>query len=255
MWSMKEVTRYQNILSDLWFSDNESLVYVTVYRFSNSSISTLSRLTQLSRSTLYWVVHGLIAKWYLNQHVKEKATVYSAISYEELKRSIESKKALYEKQLTEFEAHRDDFEELLLVGGSHPLITYYTASEVRTRMYDKILEADVVYSIRDIDATMNFYQFSYEQTAAIPRQAKRLTQRIVYDTEYGRRYVNEHKRDWYELRLCSDEALEWSDIMIIDGTIYHGRYDVNHTGVAICDPVYYKQQVLMFEALWSSLDE
>ncbi len=166
---------------------------------------------------------------------------------------VESEKQKIADQLSRLEDEKEFFSPLEWVyeHKSTPTVTHYSSSEIMPIMYDKISESDFVRSIWDITGAMKYYSMSYEEISLLSRSARWTTHRILVDTQEAHQYKKDHPEE--ELRLVADSALSLSDEFMMDGVVYHGRYDHNHTGIAITDDTYYRVQCYLFDTLWNSL--
>jgi len=91
-------------------------------------------------------------------------------------------------------------------------------------MYDKIKKSELVRSIWDIDGAMQFHGLTFQEVSTWGRVSKGVTKRILYDSSIARKYKKSHQTKKYQIKLLPAQEGIKSDIMIMDGSVYHGSY-------------------------------
>ena len=242
-----------SVLQKVWLDKTQSQVFSYCLQYGPVSISTLSRLTKIPRSTLYGVIERLMKIAYIIEHTWGKWTTYSAIQTHEIVALLDNKKNDIEKQIECVKNYKAQIDFLQKGNKKIPLVSYYTNNEVTTIMYDKIKQSDFVRSIRDIEWAMKFYGLSFEEVSTWGRVSKGITKRILYDSPAARKYKKSHQTKKYQIKLLPAQEGMKSDMMIMDGSVYHGSYGDRPVGIEISDPYFYQIQSLMFDRLWESL--
>lgn len=250
---MERTMIFEKILSELWLDQSEIKVFSTCYQHGSLSVASLARILGLSRSTVHGIVARLEAEQFLSANHFSSTTLYDAISYAQLLQLVETKEKGYKTLLSELKEQKDYLTWLYQTRVSSSLITYYTAQELNTIMYDKIFLSDHVRSIRDMDWGKEVFGLNEKQIMQLPRISSGLTQRILVDSPLARKYVAAHQSDEYQLKLIPAQEAAQSDLMIMDGSVYHGSYAQKKQWFQVTDPAFYATMCTMFDALWNSL--
>lgn len=243
-----------DILTQLWLDESEIKVFEVCYQHGSLSVASIARMLWLSRSTVHGVVARLEAQEFLTPNHFSTTTLYDAISYDQLVQLVQRKQVDYVVLLSHLQTQEWYLKWLYQTRVSHSLITYYTAQELNTIMYDKILLTDHVRSIRDMDRGKEVFGLSNEQVMQLPRVSPWVTQRILVDSPLARKYVAAHQSQNYQLKLVAPEKCSKADLMIMDGSVYHGSYGTKKQWFQVTDPAFYGVMCEMFDALWVSLE-
>lgn len=242
-----------DILVQLWLDESEIDVFEICYQHGSLSVASIARMLWLSRSTVHGVVARLEAQEFLMPNHFSTTTLYDAVSYQQLVQMVERRQVDYSSLLAQLRAQQDYLTWLYQTRVSEALITYYTAQELNTLMYDKILLANHVRSIRDMDRGKQVFWLDEQQVMQLPRVSPWITQRILVDSPLARKYALSHQSDYYQIKLLPSEKGQKSDLMIMEGSVYHGSYAQKKQWFQVTDPAFFEIMCNMFDALRASL--
>lgn len=243
----------QEPLIQIGLSPLESEVYTLTLQYGPVSVATLARLAQTARSTVYGAVERLVHQQFLVEQKGLKGSMFTAITFEQILALLKSQQDQLQKTTANLQQYKSSFEALQSGIKKAPLVKYYNAKEIPTVMYDKILESDLVRSIRDLDRGMKHYNMTYEEICNFPRVSPGKTLRILYDSPNAKKYQKSFQTKNYQIRLLPRPEWVQSDIMIMNGSYFHTSYQPEFVGIEINDPAFYAMQVMLFDQLWNSL--
>lgn len=244
----------EKLLTKLGLDNAEVTVFSTCYQHGELSVASIARILGISRSTVHGIVARLEASGLLTANQFSTTTLYQSKGYDDLLAYAHMKQQEYTWLIAEFEEQKEYLQGLYETRISAPIITYYSAQELNTRMYDKILSSEHVRSIRDIDRGKHIFGLDIQQIMKLPRISPGITQRILVNSPLAQRYVNLHQSDKYQLKLLPEWQGEKSDLMIMEGSVYHGSYVERRQWFQVTEPVFYNASCLMFDALRNSLE-
>ena len=242
-----------SLIMDIWLSANEASVYLTCLQYWPVSVTTIARITAMPRSTIYGIIDQLSKDWYIVKHEWHQWATYSWISYQQLTWLLNQKAEKIKQQQQKISEHQSQFELLQSWFSHNALTTYYSPSEIQSIMYKKITTSEFVRSIRDIDGAIDFYESNYQQISTIAQQSQWITQRILYDSDNARKFKKEYQTENYQISLRPEPVCKHADIMIFDGSVFHGSYKDHHTWIEIHDNVFFAMQSSLFDSLRNSL--
>lgn len=90
-----------DVLSSLWLSENESIVYLVILDNWKSLITDISKKCDIKRTSVINYVEELLKKWFLSKVIIWKRFAYIAENPENILKSFEIKKQKFEKFLPE----------------------------------------------------------------------------------------------------------------------------------------------------------
>lgn len=244
---------FSDILWQLWLDDSEIKVFSTCYQHGSLSVASLARILWISRSTVHGIVSRLEANAFLISNHYSTTTLYDAISYTQLVHLVEAKQKNYISLLWDLEKQKEYLKWLYQTRVSQSIITYYSAQELNTLMYDKILLASHVKSIWDIDWWKKVFGLDSRQIMKLPRISTGITQRILADSPLARKYITLHQSDKYQLKLLPEGQGSKADLMIMEWSVYHWSYADKKQWFQVTESVFYQTAVVMFDALRNSL--
>ena len=147
---MFHVEQIKSLLTQLGFSEHETLTYCGVLQLGNCSILELSQFTALKRPTLYNTIKTLINRGLVVQVVGNKKR-YSISSIEAIKELIQRQQQSYFDVLPSLMALQN------VPRGTKPVIRYYDGITQITTLYRTLFpllnRGDVLYtaaSMRDL---------------------------------------------------------------------------------------------------------
>lgn len=135
---MNNIAKYLEIL---WFSENESKVYLSLYKMWNSVAWTIVKDTELPRSTVYQVLDKLIEKGLafkidkkniLNFMAEEPEKILSNLIEEE--RNIERKKKIFNSLAPELVKYKNPSNYI-------PKVSYFEWIESYINLLEEILNS------------------------------------------------------------------------------------------------------------------
>lgn len=91
-------------LRALWFSENESKVYISSLELWVTQVANISRTSWIKRTTLYSILEKMEEKWYLKKHSKNNVFYYEAIDPDVLLSWLQANVSQLKEKLPELRA-------------------------------------------------------------------------------------------------------------------------------------------------------
>ncbi len=197
---------FTEFLTEIGLSEKEALLYVELLKVDSDSISSLSKKTNINRTTVYPVIEQLIQKGLAEEISHESKALYRAFSPDRLQTYIEA------QQIKLRESHNkaiDIIPQLKAItheDGQRPIVEYYEGKKAILRAVNTYysLSADVteVYLIYPRDILEGFFEKEDLEQARKIRIEKKIRSKSIYtytkgeyspDTTGDRFRVNEKK--------------------------------------------------------------
>ena len=176
----------KKFLQNVGLSEKETEVYLQLLTVEDASVSTLSKLTGINRTTLYPILEDLIQKKLVTQSDKDPKATFAAEPPERLETYIHNKQTQLEEQEKLLEEYVPRMRSVSLQPGEKPVIKVYEghdgiieALEDYYESNDQEHEAYLVHSRDLIEAA-----FSQKELEGIKK--KRLNKKIIANAIYTR---------------------------------------------------------------------
>ncbi len=123
---MKEII---NTLKNLWLNENEIKVYIANLQLGIAQVSTISRVSEIKRTSMYGILKKMEEKKLVKKHIKNDITYYEAISPEELF-------VYFKKHLENLEKNIEQLKALNNQNSQKPQVYYYEWVEQVAKLYE-----------------------------------------------------------------------------------------------------------------------
>ncbi|HAU40013.1 TPA: hypothetical protein DCW56_03720 [Candidatus Peregrinibacteria bacterium] len=191
-------TMHREQLYKLGFSEKEASVYLTLLRIGPSVASTLARLSNIRRTSIYDVLNGLTERNLIGSYKQGKDTYFV----------VEDVNNLYfqEKQKTDIAKRlAADLKKSMNWQGIR--VNYYVGYEGYREIYEEILRAKPKELLTWIHLD-NFYKgldMKREEEWTAERINKKIHARlIIQDTEFARKFIKDDFVSYRETRLVKN---------------------------------------------------
>lgn len=242
----------EQLLRDLDLTDIESQIFLLCQKYGSLSVSGLTRLLNLPRSTIHDNVEKLAVRSYLITSKGTKGNMYSALTPDELIALLKGKKHYYQEMIEKVEIMKPTLLELWNQNKYIPKIQYYEGRDSIKLIYDRIANAQERYFISDMDTIFKDMGRTPEQTAKEFSHTNGFGKSILVDTPGARKYAKLLKMKNHTnkfIKLPANEILN-SDTILIDGTYIHISYLEYIVAIEINNPIFYQTQKILFDKLW-----
>jgi predicted transcriptional regulator len=238
------------ILEELWLEESECQVYYLCLKYWKLSVSTLSRMSNIPRSTIHDIVEKLHLRAFLLSHKEKRGYTYSSISADEIISMLERKEASIRKSIDAVKSQKDIFEKSFIGFYDVPKINYYEWLDALQLIYSKYRAAKENYSFFDIDKAMQYTWYDLAYFVDIGKKHIGNTKDILIYSENAKKYAKAVKGKWYQVKFikAEDVSIE-SDNILFDGLYYHISFGTSIVAIEINNPIFYKTQKLLFESL------
>ena len=172
-------------LVDLGLSENEAKVYLSALSIGKTTILSLSKTSQVKRTTVYSVVESLKQMGLMKIEQIGWKTYFSAENPEKLERIMENKRKELQETL-------GDFKSLYSTEGGSSLIKYYEGIEavknIHLDLLDEVKFGEDYWVISDSAKWMGEDQKFFENFVEKRAQKKLNNRLLLQDSEIARRY-------------------------------------------------------------------
>lgn len=231
----------------LGFSDKEARVYTTLQKIGPSPASTLARLTNIKRTSMYDVLNALLEKNLIITYQQGKTTFYAIDDINKL--------TLFEKERVHM---AEQLVKQLRETQHHGAINvhYYRGVEGFREMYEDVLRAKVP----EIQAWLNLDLFYSGLDMEREEQwtKERVTQRkyarlLMIDTPLSRNFRKIDKDNFRETRLFPSSTQFETTCFLYENHITFFSSQEPMIGIRIHNPALYKMQLAFFNLHWKML--
>lgn len=137
--------KYENILSKIWLSREESTIYMDLLENNESSIVDISNRTHINRPALYKIIPALIETGLVANVIKWKRKVFKAESPNNLKK-------LFDNLSNSFTNILPDLKEMHDSNNSKPNIRFFEWTK-----WLKVIFEDILFTLKTWDV---YYRYS-----------------------------------------------------------------------------------------------
>lgn len=173
------------VLLDIGLSENEANVYLSALSTGKTTILSLSKASEVKRTTVYSVVESLKQMGLMKIEQIGWKTYYSAENPEKLERIMENKRKELQETL-------GDFKSLYSIEGGSSLIKYYEGIEavknIHLDLLDEVKFGEDYWVISDSAKWMSVDKKFFENFVEKRAQKKLNNKLLLQDSEIARRY-------------------------------------------------------------------
>lgn len=200
----------EKVLSELWFKEKESKIYIAALELWYAPVSTIARKSWVNRITAYTILKDLFKKWIATEFVKNKVQYYSVISPE----------SLLEKTKSSLERLHGIMPDLMAISNLYankPKIQFFDWVEWLKNIYnDHLVVAQPLYSflsVKPIPAQLKDYLDSEYMTQRIKKNIPAKV--IVSNNTENRNYAKNDKKFLRETLVIQTPVFELDNEIII----------------------------------------
>lgn len=229
----------------LGFSEKEATVYLMLNKMGPSVASTLARLTNIKRTTVYNILNSLVGKNLISSFQKDSYTYFVVDDVNKLLHYEKEKVNIAKLLIPQLEEEHGKSQGVKVI--------HYKGVEGYRAMYENILKT----CPKEFCAWINF-EFFYavldmerEEQWTRDRIAKNIYVRsLVQDTPIGRTLLDGDKEFFRETRLVPKEYSFGTACFLYDNEVIFFNSKDEIAGIHICDPEIYEMQKQIFELSW-----
>lgn len=236
------------LFQHLGFSDKEAAIYTLLYQRGPNSVSVLSQLSKIKRTSVYDILKSLMARD-LVMSFQQGSTTYFAID-DVQKLAFEQKERLnfatqLIAQLKQNTFHQEGMQ-----------INYYKGQEGYRQMYEDMLSCNPP----DFQAWLNIENFNAgidqkrEDEWTLERVKKGITARLlIQDSKLSRAMQKDDKKLKRETRLIPAKAFPYDSSCVLyqDHITFFHTSEKIFSGIRIHHADMYALQKQIFEMTWS----
>ena len=231
-------------LEQLGFSDKEAKVYITLNNIGTASASTLARLTNIKRTSIYDVLHRLLEENYIRSFQRESTTHYTIDSLSKIVTKEKEKLSIAETLLKSLEQQKQE---------GVVDIQYFRGASGLHEMYDDIIKhkPKEMCAMVNIDEFYKIFEATGDREWTDVRVEHNIYARLLMvDTPGGRELQSEDEICLRETYLFPKSQQFNPAIFIYEGHVSIMDFQGELTGVRIANRQIYTMQQGLFDYLW-----
>src|SRR3989338_9529620 len=180
------------ILYKIGLNEKEANIYLACLEHGPETITNIARLSGCKRSTLYYIIEGLLKKVFLIVVRRKQKTLYDAEKPKKLLTAIRARERELEQLLPELESIRRSHHPI-------PYVEIYEGEESIRNVYDEIYsyinnknEVCFLTSINDLKAYAPYTLDNYFAKLKSLKNYK--VRELIYDDEHGKKYLSDLRK-------------------------------------------------------------
>ncbi|MDD2941744.1 MAG: helix-turn-helix domain-containing protein [bacterium] len=241
---ISELTR---LLSDLGLNENEANTYIAALPLGPTTIISLSRMTQIKRTTLYTVCDSLQQKGLIRIEERGFKRKFVAESPERLETLLESRKNSLQKALP-------DLRSLFQPTGGSTLIRYHEGLEATKALYlDLLREVRPGQDYLVIGNQEQWYDLDSGFFRRFIEKRSRLNFKIrclFTDTETAREHIRQQRQNAQEIRLLPSRTTISTNLVIVPHQVLMHQLTPPVMAMVIQNKSMIQMHRELFEVMW-----
>jgi len=193
---IKMITDINGFFSSLGLTKKETIVYIASLKAGSQTTSTISKKTNLPRSTVNFTFGELMKKGLALKEISEKTTYYSVIQPELLRQFIAGKEAATKAQLRCLKELAPVIDKMMNNLSSTPKIKYYEGVSGLQKTIDDSAERDEESFFISGHSNMHPQIRNYIEKSYIPaiKNHNRGIKIILNDSEKARQHIEKIRK-------------------------------------------------------------
>ncbi len=234
----------------MFLSNQEELLYKLLLQDQSVNMKKLQSKTVFDKQTVTKLCDSLVSKGLL----KIQKGMFLAIEPNQVLTSLKDEKQKAMEALSSFEAEIKKFEFLTSKSQHAPQVKFYSGQESMTKVYEQALKSKLWRGLVNYDTVLQEFE-EYGHIIAQNLQSHKTDAReIVVDNEAGRLYKESYEKGVLNIRLLEVEKKFESDTVILDDRFFLISFAEHEMLVIeVTSPALVNSQLIMFNALWDSL--
>lgn len=236
---------YKIYLHSLGFSEKEAEVYMALNTYGATPASTLARITNIKRTSMYDVLNSLLDKNLISTYKKDSNTYYVIDDINKVVYQERDKMRLAETVVSQMKAERGRKGDIE--------VRNYKGEEGFRELYEEILRIKPP----ELMAWMHLDEFYHaidpvrEDEWTKERIEKGIGARLILqDTELARNFSKGNAKSSRETIILPKEHMYHTTCFLYEGTILLMDSHDEITGIQIKHPGFYEMQKQIFEMNW-----
>ncbi len=263
----KDLTDVTSYLLNLGISHTESELYIKLLELGAVTISGLSKIAQIPRTTVYANIDKLINRGLVYQSTKNNRKYLVAESPHKLKLIIESMKLEVEEEKRNVSYLDENFGDFLqnvesrlpvAANDSKVCVKYYEGKNGAQLIYREAFESKEVRSYVNLSSVYKFLP----QNESIYLDSQRtvrstIVKEIIDDSQESFEIATKFakKTNFKFKRTNSGIIVPRIDILIYDGCVAMINFSDTITGSVMINDEYYQHQKEHFDMTWEQLEK
>jgi sugar-specific transcriptional regulator TrmB len=235
---------FEKLLQDLGFSEKETKVYLSLNQYGPMPASTIARLTEIKRTSVYDILNALLQK---NVITSYRQGIYTYFAIDDI-----NKLYLYEKEklntaklLIENLKDRNKYQQNIQVN-------YYRGKEGYVEVYDEMIRSNPqeILCWTDINF-LNVFTPQQDVVGIADRVRRKISMRILMkDSPRAREYRKNDSQLLREIRLLPATFRFETTLFIYQGHVIFFDYHEPATAIRIQHDGIYLMMKEFFEITW-----
>jgi len=207
-----------NSLTDIWFSENESLIYISILKLWKSFIADITKDVWLKRSSVINYVENLLSRWIISKIVIWKRIAYIWEKPNNILKDFIKKKEKFEKNLPEL-------NNLFFQNSWQSSVRYFEWKNWILQIYTEILsQFKNIYTFISLEKIINFlWVEKLDELKAMRIKNEIKIKELIKNTDFARNFMKNRKISfWLENKwlpknfpINIDLLIWWNSIAMI----------------------------------------
>lgn len=250
--------KYKQLFQQLSLSDTEMQLYLLLVKHKAISLKKISKLLNLSPSTIHDNLQRLCQKKLIIRKGRGKSTLYEAQNPDNLEFLIQNQIQEISLKNQKIQQLQDSFPDLHQFITQHAKITYFSGKDEALQMYRNLLESNqTIRTFVDLERYFDIFSDEMKQLNAIAKNPT--VYEIALDTKKNRAYsqsITANQNPNYETKFVSSRSVSFNADILISRkhVILVELADENLiTGVDITSPAIIQAFILFHTQLWQRI--
>lgn len=235
--------------------EREILTYKTCLQYGHQSAGQLAHNTGIKRPSVYVILDRLIEKGFIREDESQSTKRFFASSPRQVLTLLQNQEDLFKRQVSEWEELIPELEAIQKKDFQAPRVKFFRGEDSIARTYEEAVKSTVFRGIVNPTNIQDVFEEYFWNIAEALSKGKKDARDIVVDCALARDYKKRYENEHLQIRLISPEQNIMSDTMILDDKVFLLSFEEHEMMVLdIESPAIAHSQLIMFNALWESLE-
>ena len=243
-----------SILKKTGLTEKEVRIYISCLQYGQLTASSLARLTNIPRASIYDHASRLIKKWYLTQSEKNKTHYFRAVDPQQIYIFLNEQKNDFVDKVELFQEVIPQLQQLKTFSGTVPEIQYYEWKESLSLFFHHIAHAHYSYSIFSVDDLIKHIYFDIDELYKhLSNPTIKWAKRIVSYSETAKSYLAKQHNPNIQRKMLPVWYPMAAEITLYDGVLLQMSFGDNPSILEMKHPIYYQAHKTLFDYIRNSL--
>lgn len=249
---------YKDILNELGLTKTQAEIMAYLLENGSAKASFIAQKTTIPRGVAYKGLDELLSLGLVEKKETAGIAVFQAEHPAKLEKIIENKEKEANQARQRLTGLLPELVSMYNLANHKPGVFFYEGEEGIEQVLNDSLESKTeIYTYADVEAVTSNLK-AINARYAKERDKRGLKKKvIVADTEFNRRFFMDYDKTITEIRYMNKDFYQFkTGMQIYDGKISYQVLELDRKlGIIIHDPNIYQMHKLLFEFIWSKLQQ